>query len=322
MNFTVREILEAAARRGLATEPLGEDFLVLDGRIMVQKTRTPFLSAVALKVSTDKQLCGTLLREAGLPVPEAHAATNLTDTERAFLQRHGTLAVKPCRGDRGLGVTLDVRTNEELERAWQRARPHGPVLLERQVAGRSYRVFVIDGRPVAAYEKRPPHVDGDGRRSVFDLVEALNADPRRGPAHLARPLLPIAPDGEMEECLEAHGLTLDSVPEEGRRVTLRTFASLSTGGDARDVTDQAHPENLDLAARAAALLDVDVAGVDLIAQDLNTPGAVLLEVNSMPGVRGHLYPAEGLPRPVLDLFLDYLFQRAAEGRPPALCPGR
>ena len=42
---------------------------------------------------------------------------------------------------------------------------------------------MIGDRLVAAARREPPHVIGDGEHTIRELVEQVNADPRRGDGH-------------------------------------------------------------------------------------------------------------------------------------------
>lgn len=329
MNWTLERLKEAAGRRGVRwsypANHVNDEYLELERggrRLLVQKTRSPFLSAVALKLSTDKLLSGRLLAKAGLPVPERMPCSGVGPVERRFLRRHGALAVKPNREDRGLGITVGVTDAAALARAVRRAAVfRGPVILEPVVTGQDLRLLVIGGQFVGAYERLPPEVVGDGRRTVRGLIRRLNSDPRRGRFEGGARLARVPVDGSLADALGNQGLSAASIPGAGRHVRVSGPANLARGAVAVDRTEEVHPSLRIVALAAAAALEVDVAGVDVICRDLAKPlrsseDGVVLEVNSMPGVRGFLAPAVGRPRQVLEEFVDYLFERAGARREP------
>jgi cyanophycin synthetase len=323
VNFTLEAIKRAAAARGMRwSRPGGldsDEFLVLHVGgvpVTVQKTRTPFMSAVALKVSTDKRLTARLLRLAGVPVLPQRLCEKTGPGELRFLARHAPLAVKPNASDRGVGVTVGVWTREELKAAVSRALVRGPALLEPAYEGRELRVLVVGGRCVACYERLPAGVEGDGVSTVAALVAALNSDPRRGELKAGAALARVPLDEDALRALAAQGLTPQSVPARGSAVRLCGPANIARGGESVDRTDELHPCNARLAERAAEAVGVDVAGVDFLCKDPARPirsarDGVCLEVNSMPGVRGFLHPSRGRARPVLEAYLDYLEERVA-----------
>lgn len=323
MNFTLAAIAAAAEARGLRWSWPGglenEDFMVLhfpESAIVIHKTRTPFMSAVALKVSTDKRLTARLLRAESVPVLPQRLCGVPGPAEFRFLERHAPLAVKPNASDRGVGVTVGVWTRAELAAAAKRAQVRGLALLEPMFVGRELRVLVIGGRYVACYERLPARVTGDGASTVAALVRSVNADPRRGDVKRGSPLAAVRLDADARRALAAQRLTTASVPAAGVVVRLCGPANIARGGESVDRTDELHPENAALAVKAAAAVGVDVAGVDFLCKDPARPirtarDGVALEVNSMPGVRGFLHPSEGRPRPVIEAYLDYLAGRVA-----------
>ena len=156
------------------------------------------------------------------------------------------VVVKPQDGNQGKGVTVNIVSREHLEIAFRAAAEIGTVMDEKYLPGSDFRLLVVGNKLVAAARRDPPHVIGDGSHTVRELVDLVNADPKRGDGH-ATPLTRIKFDEIAVARLEVQGLTPASVPERGQRVVLRNNANLSTGGTATDVTDDVHPE---VAARA------------------------------------------------------------------------
>jgi cyanophycin synthetase len=193
------------------------------------------------------------------------------------------------------------------------------VVIEELLQGKDYRVLVVGGRVVAAAERSPCHVTGNGKNTIAELIEIENRDPRRGEGH-EKPLTRIYVDETLEVFLGKGGHTLAGVPPAGERVVLSGSANLSTGGTARDVTDALHPEVRAVCERAARALDLDVCGVDLVMEDVTRPFAAgrggVVEVNASPGLRMHLHPSEGARREVADAILGALYPPGAPSRIP------
>lgn len=185
--------------------------------------------------------------------------------------------------------------------------------------GSDHRILVIGGRMVAAARRVPAHVVGDGRSTVAQLVEEVNRDPRRGDGH-ENVLTKIKLDAAAERLLSSRGMTAESVPSGGEAVCLQETANLSTGGTAIDVTDQVHPDNRDLFERAAQVIGLDVAGLDVVTPDIARPlrdaGGGIIEVNAGPGFRMHLEPTEGKRRNVARPVIDLLFPKSVPCRIP------
>ncbi len=284
----------------------------------VQATLTDATSTVAVDIAQDKQRCKALLQEHGIPVPEGIVAHSAEEAARAALKIPLPLVVKPVTGSQGRGVSVQLRRLRDVRRAVPLAQAiSGDVLIERHVYGAEYRLLVVGGRVVAAAERIAPSVVGDGQRTVAELVARENRNPHRGDGH-ERPLTRIALDDIARYCLAGQGLTPESVPKVGQRVLLRDSTNLSTGGTARDCTDEMAPRVRRLAERAAAVVGIDVAGVDVVTRDIRDDDGPIwvLEVNAAPGIRMHHYPSDGRPRDVAGAIVESLFPSGSPSRVP------
>ncbi|NBC50026.1 MAG: hypothetical protein GVY22_19075 [Gammaproteobacteria bacterium] len=255
-------------------------------------------SALGTKIAQHKQHAADRLRLAGLPAPDHIMVPNEESALRAADQLGFPVVIKPANRDRGEGVTVDVTDAEQLKRAYQRAASCSTqVLVERQAPGYCHRLVVCRGQVVYAIERLPRSVVGDGRHSVSELIRQGNAARQKQPPWDRDK--PYPDDAEAEQQLKAAGMTFNTVPAPGVRVMLRRIESTAEGGDPRGCTDGLHPENADLAVRAAALFGLTVAGVDLMTTDISRPwyetGAVINEVNPMPSLGSNAYSREHLP---------------------------
>ncbi|HJZ45673.1 MAG TPA: Mur ligase family protein, partial [Roseiflexaceae bacterium] len=165
----------------------------------------------------------------------------------------------------------------------------------------------------------PAHVVGDGTHTIGELVEIVNRDPRRGIGH-EKILTRIKIGHQAERLLSQAGYTLDTVLETGQVFYLASTANLSTGGTAIDRTTDIHYETREIARRAALVIGLDIAGIDIISPDISQPlrevGGGIVEVNAGPGFRMHLQPSEGQPRNVARPVIDMLFPPGTPARVP------
>jgi cyanophycin synthetase len=268
-------------------------------------------SAIAVEVVSDKHLTKRLLAAAFISVPPGVSVASEEEAVQALHSLGGPVVVKPLDGRQGNGVSLNLCSETAVRKAFALARDHSrTVVVEQFLRGRNYRVLVVGNRLVAASERMPPQVTGDGERPLRDLIACVNEDPRRGDAH-EKPLTRIVVDEIVLETLGAAGLTLDAVPGAGHAVTLRESANLSTGGTATDVTALVHDDIASVCERAARTLGLDVAGIDLVLDDIARPldqqSGGVIEVNAAPGLRMHCHPSAGEARAVGDAIVDMLF---------------
>jgi cyanophycin synthetase len=277
--------------------------------------------------TTRKDDCKNFLRSLGFPVPTGEIVYNLVEA-LAVARRIGyPVAVKPVVGHKGIGVTADIQDADELEQAVERAiqaiPPTDPVrlIVERSIAGKDYRLLCVNGRFVAATERRPASVTGDGESTIQELLDRENLTPTRSDTPTS-PMGQIKCDDAMERYLEEQRLSLDSLLEQGRTVFLRKVANLSAGGVSIDATRIIHPDTVILAQDIAQHFRLTCLGIDVIASDLGQSwkdgNFGILEINAAPGIFMHLKPAIGESVDIASHILKTFFTSGQDGRIPII----
>lgn len=273
---------------------------------------TDATNILAVEVAQDKCQTASVLESAGLPVPWHAHVQNYGEALEHLQKVSGPFVLKPLRGHHGEGVVMNITSEEDMAHAFHAVGQYAPdnLLLEQQISGTAYRLLVVGDEVVAATERLVPCIVGDGKRTVRELVDSLNTDPRRGADH-AYPMSYVVWDEEMRRTLHAQNVTSEDVIPVGSEVRLRSTANMSTGASARDVTDQiAIPLARD-AVRAAHAIGLDIAGIDLVTTRLDRAlidsGGSIIEVNAAPGLRMHLYPTAGQARPVAEAIVRHLY---------------
>lgn len=275
---------------------------------------TDATSAIAESISGDKALTNTLLRACGVPVPEGSIVKSATEAWEEAQSINAPVVIKPVDGNHGRGVSVNLSRREDIEAAFtlaQEAARGSDVLLERFIPGIEHRLLVVGGKLVAAARGEEAWVVGDGQSTVQQLIDLqINSDPRRGTGE-ASPLNLIQDDPAVALELTRQGAAIDAVPAAGKRLLIQR-----NGNVAFDCTDDVHPDTIALAALAARIVGLDIAGIDLVATDIAQPlanqGGAIVEVNAGPGLLMHLKPATGQPRPVGPAIVDYLFPAEAD----------
>ena len=319
-------VVTAAQRRGIPSLRITDEANLFQlgwgsRQKRLQATITGATNSIAVGIASDKQLTKTLLEQAGCPVPAGATVTSLAEAQRVARRLNGPATIKPLDANQGKGVTTVCATPEEVERAFEHARKYSRhVIVEEFLEGRDYRVLVTGNKIAAASWRRPPCVTGDGKSTVRELVELENLNPARGEGH-TNILTKIPMDALASAILAKQGYEFDSVLPAGVSVDLRGNANLSTGGTAEDVTDLLPEETRDICIRAARTIGLDVAGIDVICQDIAQPlreqKGGIIEVNAAPGIRMHQYPSRGTPRDAGAAIVEALFGQD-DGRIPTV----
>lgn len=315
-------IVNAASDRKIPSIRLNEGNLVQLGygarQHRIWTAETDQTSAISESISSDKDLTKTLLQACGVPVPEGRLVDNPEDAWEAAEEIGVPVVVKPRDGNHGRGVTTELMTREDVASAYKLALDEGSgVIVERFVRGNEHRLLVVGGKVVAAARGESASVVGDGRSTVKELIDnQINIDPRRGTTD-ADPLNLIIPDDDPAVRFEIlrQGFEPDSIPQKGKEILIQR-----NGNVAFDVTDLVHPTIAAAAALAARVIGLDIAGVDMVIEDVSRPFAeqrgAIVEVNAGPGLLMHLKPADGEARPVGEAIVDSLFPADESGRIP------
>jgi len=332
MRFPFASLLiaEIAPRLGIAVELEPEfkfagELVFPNGRRHVfRNTNFNINPAGSAEIAKDKEYTKFFLRKAGLNVPRGQAFfaaslnANLPAGNRRGIPEAAAYAL-------GLGYPVYVKPNNLSQgrlvaKVYDEARlvemaaaivDKNPVfVVEEPCEGRDYRVVVLGGKVISAYERIPLAVVGDGVSTVdgllwaakFKLVEA------------GRPNSEIdLADVRIDIKLESEGLSRDSVIAEGRGIRLLDNANLSTGGHSVDVTDAIHPAFGGLAVKACRALGLRFAGVDFICADLGGDPARqtwnVIEINAAPGLDNYAALGEeqaGRVRQLYQAILEFL----------------
>jgi cyanophycin synthetase len=315
-------IVQAADDRRIPMIRLNDGNLVQLGYGSRQRriwtAETDRTSAIAEGISTDKDLTKQLLSSCGVPVPEGRLASDAADAWAAAQEVGLPVVVKPIDGNHGRGVCLDLSTQEQIEAAFAIAQREGSaVLVERYVRGNEHRLLVVGGRLAAAARGQPAFVTGDGRSTIRELIDSqLNSDPLRSGV-MGSPLNPVGIDSATRIDLASQGYQPDSIPSAGDRVLVQR-----NGNVCFDCTALVHPDTARLAILAARTVGLDIAGIDLVVEDiehsiLEQRGAVV-EVNAGPGLSTHINPPGAPAVPVGSVIVDHLFGADQDGRIPVI----
>ncbi|MCF8210172.1 MAG: cyanophycin synthetase [Rhodoferax sp.] len=317
-------IVDAATERRIPSIRLTEGNLVQLGYGISQRriwtAETDQTSAIAEEIASDKDLTKSLLKSCGIPVPEGELVRSAEQAWAAAQDIGVPVVLKPYDGNHGRGVSLNLMTQGDVEAAFALAHRKGggsAVIVEKYIPGNEHRILIVGKRMVAAACGESLSVVGDGVSTIDQLADAqINTDPRRGTTEDA-PLNVVIPSetGEIILELERVGLTPQSIPFQGQTVLIQP-----NGNVAYDVTDKVHPSVAAAAALAARVVGLDIAGIDMVLEDVTRPmdqqRAAVIEVNASPGLLSHIKPAQGQGRPVGKAIIEHLFNSSKDGRIP------
>ena len=317
-------LVRAAEERNIPWIRLNRQSLVQFGhgkyQQRIQATTTSRTSNIAVELASDKEETNSILRDLGLPVPKQLMVRSAGEALKAAQRIGFPVVIKPLAGNHGRGVSINLKTPDEIEMAYEKSSEHGrTAVVEGYIEGFDHRLLVVNGELVAAAKRMPGHIVGDGEHTIEQLVDIVNQDPRRGIGH-EKVLTRLEFDDQADRLLTKLNYDRNTIPDKEEVVFLRSTANLSTGGTAIDVTDTIHPDNREMAIRTINAIGLDIGGVDFLTRDITESyrdaGGGICEVNAGPGFRMHVAPSEGTPRDVAGPVLEMLFPKDTPSRIP------
>ncbi|MCE3225534.1 MAG: cyanophycin synthetase [Bacteroidetes bacterium] len=323
---STQSIIDEAVKKGIPYKRLNNSSFVLLGHGIHQKkiraTMTSNTSAMGVEMACDKNETKETLRCAHIPTPASVLIENKKELNEAIKDIGYPIVIKPINGNHGRGITTNIRSLEEAKTAFAIAKEiSDEILVEKFVEGYDFRFLLINFKLVAVAKRTPAMVTGNGKMTIQQLIDETNKDPNRGDGH-EKILTKIKVDKITQEILVKKNYTLDSVLEKDETLFLKDTANISTGGTSTDVTDRVHPANIIMAERIARLLNLDICGIDIVANSVETPitekNGGVLEVNACPGFRMHLFPSHGNPVNVAKHVVDMLYPKGSEFRIPVV----
>ncbi|NJK72158.1 MAG: cyanophycin synthetase [Synechococcaceae cyanobacterium SM2_3_60] len=326
---TVYALYQAAQQQQIPAFYLWDEHLMQYGfgKHQVRGVATSFASDSNLDsdFTTHKDDCKIFLDNMGLPVPVGGVVQTLEAAQALAVELGFPLAIKPVSGHKGIGVTANVQSDEEVEFAFEKALEAIPdnvpkdVIVEQSIQGNDFRLLCVAGKFVAAVERQPPWVVGNGFSTILSLIAQENAKPERLDTPTS-PLGKIPCDESLAMCLAEQGLSVASVPRPGERVYVRKVANLSSGGVSIDATQQVHPDTIMLAQDIAQHFRLTCLGIDVIAADISQSWRQgnfgIIEINAAPGIYMHLKPAIGESVDVPSQILQTFFATPKDARIP------
>jgi cyanophycin synthetase len=256
-------------------------------------TITDKTPSLGVSIATDKYQTAKLLRLSGLPGSVNHFVYSEEDAIKAAESMGFPVVIKPNDLEQGVGVAADLRTTESVRKAYRSAKEKSSsILIEKHFEGQTHRLTVVHGEVIRIVKRIAGGVVGDGLHTIHELIDRLENDQsaqQKSTARRHKKKKLVDVDDETLDLLKQNGFSLQSVPAKGEYIKLRRRDNINAGGRNEEIeVAKAHPDNLILAQQAANALGLDIAGIDLITQDIRqswlSSEVVICEINAQPQI--------------------------------------
>lgn len=309
-------LIEEAKRRNVRVTMVDHETVVMEkksSRWIMQGSKSSLQSSVGRNISADKALTKKIFSLYDIKSAKYYIVRTKEDLKELNKLKY-PLVLKPTLGMQSKGVVTNIKNVKEAKEAFKTFLHSDSnfALFEETLEGNEYRVLCIDYKVFAAAERKPAHVIGNGINTIAELIEKKNAKPNRGEGY-EKPLTKINITSEIEKYLHKQNLQLNSIPEKNQYIRLLSIASMSTGGEPYDITEEIHPDNINLFEKISKVACLNTVGIDVMCQTLSKPieeqsKAGILEINAAPGLRMHYYPSKGKSRNAAKAILDMVFK--------------
>lgn len=250
----------------------------------------------SVEIATDKGYAKFFMKKMGYPVAEGKTfysdewAKAIKSNQKIFYAKKYAkklgypVIIKPNSKSQGSGVRL-VWNEKELDFGLKEIFKKDKVaIVERYLPGKDYRIVVLDGEIISAYQLVPPSIVGDGRSSIISLLKKKTFTLRGKDRKIN------LKDRRIEDKLLKQGLNFRSVLKKGQRVFILDNANLSSGGEAINVLNNISVSFQEIAKKLTSDMGLRIAGVDLmittgdITKNSKDCDYYIIEINSSPGL--------------------------------------
>jgi len=315
-------IQEQCRKKNISCEllvPGDEEIFVLekgDRKIFINRGVSPWVSHIAATISENKQATNTLLLNHDIPIPHFIFSDIIDSKVLSFLKMHKPVVVKPFDTNKGVEIYMNIADEKDLKYAFDNIKKVSEqAIFQQQAVGRDYRILMIDKELAGVLLNEWAYITGDGKNTIAKLVEIENyrRETEGTPVYGRNfKMLSPVPMAAVKQALELQKLDFTSIPDNNEKIYISYCGNGWAGALAIDVTDEIHPDNLQLAKKIAEVSAIDVVGIDVRTPDIAVSHLksefAVIEVNIRPSMVDHEYPTSGKARNVVDKYLDYLFK--------------
>lgn len=254
------------------------------------------------KLSKDKNITYKLWEKKNIPIPGTFCFHSLAKLNAEIKKIKFPVIVKENIGSRSRNIFPLVTSQEELKKIAKKfVNVNQGIIVQEMIVAKEYRVLVFNRKVIGCLNMVPPFIEGDGKSTIDKLINERNKEFKNK----------ILKNEKVKVALQKKGLTFQHIPIKGVQIYLQNNSCLAEGGLTIDCTKQIHPEMKKLAIEAAKSINLKLAGIDLICEDISKDPqkqrVAFLEVNSRPSLDIHHYPMQGEPQNVTAKILKSIF---------------
>jgi len=301
MGGTIEEFVP---ERGCFYINVGGKRILLERKISI--TRQSFVSG---QLTRCKDITYKLLQVNGLPTPKTECFYNKSYDKALAEKRLGTLnypiILKDSQGSQSVGVFPFIGNLADAMVVLEEKLPkYRSMVAQEMVFGKEYRLLVLDEKVIGALEIIPTFALGDGVSTIRNIMEAGQRPTERR----------IEFDEKLIQLLKEQNITLESIMPENEIAYIRKILNTGEGWQARDVTDNVHPEIEKICVTASKVVGKFLVGIDVMCDDISQSPTQqsfnIIEINGKPDLYIHYNPTHGQTRNVVENIVKFMVEAA------------
>jgi len=267
-----------------------DKIIYLDGKDISYKNH--FNSKISTTNAKNKIITSNILSSNNIPIPK-FVEINLSDNIENIINLlkknniNYPIVMKPINGTFGKDVYTNIDNKDELMetiRTMQLLKKYNNVMIEEQIEGDCYRIFVFNKRVIDVIKREKPFIIGDNTHTVKELIEKRNDE------NIKMNLLPIKNVSEL--LISKQGYNMNSILPTNKKIIISNVINMHNGARiSRIPIDNIPKKNIDLFIKVNDVMNINCSGIDYLSEDIEIPydknNSKILEVNGTPDTEIH-----------------------------------
>ena len=243
-----------------------------------------FNSIKAHNLAKNKPLSNKLFMENNIPVPK-HWIIKSNDSS-TYKNIGFPCVLKPVDGMQGTDVNTFIKTKDSYDKILKELMiKYKEIMLEEQVYGDNYRIFVFNNTVIDVIKREQPYVIGHDKKTIQQLINEKNDIQKKNN------LFPVK--NISWDFIEEQGYTKDAVLEKDKKIFITNTINFHNGANPVRVDIKTIPkENIDIFLLAHKLVGLECSGIDYMSADISVPyyenDGHIIEINDMVDTKIHV----------------------------------
>ena len=265
-----------------------DKFIIIKDNVVIKEYSSKnFNSHKAHKTAKNKTLSNSIFAKNNIPVPK-HAIINSNNKYKYMYEMNIEFpcVLKPIDGMQGKDVNTFIKNIEQFRDILEKLlTKYDKVMLENQVYGDNYRIFVFNNEIMDVIKREQPFIIGNAKDSVNNLIIEKNKLQKKKNLY---------PTNNLDwNYIEEQGFNKDSIPPLNKKIFITNTINFHNGANPVRINLNDIPEiNKEMFINAHKLIDLECSGIDYMSPDITKSfqenDGHIIEINDMVDTKIHV----------------------------------